>query len=52
MEIAASRAATESSENGESGLSGSAAFLKNWAAKRWCGSATSSQPSSTPRSVR
>lgn len=54
MEIAASRAAAESSENGESGLSGSAAFLKNWAAKRWYGSATSSQPSSTPltRTVR
>lgn len=49
MEIAASRAATDSFENGERGLSGSAAFLKNWAAKRWYGSATSSQQSSTPR---
>ncbi len=46
----ASRAGVDSSLNGESGLDGSAAFLKNGAANSWFGSATSSQASSTPSS--
>lgn len=42
--MAASRGPSDSGEKGLSGLSGSAAFLKNWAANSWYGSAMSSQP--------
>ncbi len=43
----ASRAGVDSSLNGLSGESGSAALTKNWVPKRWYGSATSSQVSRT-----
>ncbi len=48
MLIASSRACSDSGEKGLSGLSGSAAFLKNCTANSWYGVAMSSQTFSTP----
>jgi hypothetical protein len=48
MPMDSSRGPLDSGENGLSGESGSAAFLKNCAANSWYGSATSSQAFSTP----
>ena len=46
----ASRASADSGENGDSGLVGSAAFLKNVPANSWYGAATATHEVSTPRS--
>ncbi len=46
--VLASRAPADSRLKGESGLVGSAAFLKNFPANAWYGAATSTQASSTP----
>ena len=48
MAMDSSRGPSDSGEKGLSGLSGSAAFLKNCAANSWYGSATSSHAFSTP----
>lgn len=48
--MASSRACSDSGEKGLSGLSGSAAFLKNCTANSWYGVAMSSHAFSTPPS--